>query len=1196
MAGKRNPPRQKHRAAYLVAACALGVSGSATQADAQVINPTVLDPAAKPPPAREVRTAAGQGYVIQIPPGAEKKFVTVRAAVIDGAFPELAAQNAGFTEGLRGKRLSVADIYRATMELQAAYTRAFPLATIAILNPDAADGVVHVAVSDGVIEAIELSGVSENTQELARGRLAPLVGRHHLTAAEYQRRTLLIGTISGVTGQVSTVWKGHGRFVLAGALIENRVSGASVISNRLPKDFGTWEFSQSFALNNALGFGEQISGAVASTPDFDRYFDGTAKSQAYSTDVVLPIGNDGLVLGAGYLSARSRATPLFSLLGGDLINAGERQAGRFDRVSARVAYPLFLTNDMTVRVQASAEHINNRYRFEPYPLGFVEPNLLLYPVQDISRDRYTVARFASEAKYRVPWLDRTAVSGLILYSRGLGGRENSDSYIYGPPLSRNSAGPVFNRLNLKARLDLGLPADFMFSAIGRMQTSFGQALMLPESFLIDGYEAVSGYASGTLNVDRGVTARGEITRPFNVELLGYNHIVAPYVFGAWGSGIRESFQSGPFRHLEASTFGGGLRTDTNFTGSPFGESLSIEFGRDRSNIPFRETGYRTNVNWVMRFAGDPFAPHQVAVATPGIFKKGPPAPAPSPIVWNGFYAGLNAGYTWDPLPEVATIGAPVSTGIDNFLNAPGAFAPYPAYWFASARGATGRSLTTGGGFLGGAQIGYNFQWNRFVAGIEIDAQGSNSRTRHGLYQANVANGLVILWNDTNGPFVETQQDQVFTTVRHTKNVDWLSTVRGRLGYLIAPTLLGYGTGGFAVGGASANSVVFQNWNGNAPLGAQLQSFGSAGSYAGTRYGWTIGAGLEWMFAPNASLKAEYLHYDLGSVNYALSPLMTVLQQPATVSNVIVPTARTQFRGDVARMGLNYHFGGNGIAAPSYPPAFFTSGFYAGLNGGYAWDLSPSVSLSASPRQNDLDQAILSSLGPAALASATLKGKAEANGFIGGGQAGYNYVHDRFVLGAEADLQGSTQIGSKNVTGLAPYTVATIPFGSTMTSVLSTKTLDWFGTLRARAGYLVMPSLLAYATGGFAYGGMTLENAAVHQTAGMLNIQSTGSVGHASVARVGWTVGGGLEWRFSPGFSLKAEYLYYDLGQANTFGVMADSLADRAVRLPNQPTPSPIYNINSATLGASARFNGQLARLGLNYHFDPVEAFGLVIHH
>lgn len=1179
-----------------MAACAVGVTGITSQAEAQTFNPTVLDPAAKPPPAREVRSAPAQGHILQAPRGAEKKFVTVRAVTIDGAYPELAAQNAAFVQRLQGARLSVAEIYGVAAELQAEYTKAYPLATLSAVRPDFADGVVRFVVSDGVIDAIEIVGVPEATQQLVRARLAPLVGQRRLTAAEYQRRTLLIGTVSGVTGNVSTVWKGNGRFVLAVSLIENRVVGASVISNRLPKDFGTWEFSQSFALNNALGWGEQISGAVATTPDFDRYFDGTAKSQAYSTDVVVPVGTDGLVVGAGYLMARSRATPLFSLLGSDLINAGERQTGRFDRVTARVAYPLFLRNDLTVRVQAAAEHINNRYRFEPLPLGFAIPDAALFPINDIARDRYTVARFAAEGKYRLPWLENTTFSGLILYSRGLGGREGSENYIFGPPLTRDAASPVFNRLNLKARVDVGLPEQFVFTAIGRMQTSFGQSLMLSENFLIDGFEAVSGYAAGTLNADRGVTARGELTRPFNVDLLGYNHIIAPYIFGAWGSGVRESIHAGPFRNVVASTIGGGLRTDTNFTGSPFGESLMIEFGRDRSNIPFRETGYRTNVNWVMRFAGNPFAPDLTPASTPGIFKKGPPAPAAAPVLWNGFYAGLNAGYTWDPLPEIATVGRPIATGVDNLFGALGPLAPLPPYWYASANGATGRSLASGGGFTGGAQLGYNLQVNRFVLGAEADVQGSNSRTRHGLYHSNSANGLQITYNDPGfAPVTEIQSDEVVTTIRHTKNVDWLSTVRGRAGYLIAPTLLGYATGGFAWGGASASSFILQNWSGNGPLGPLLQSFGSAGGYSGTRYGWTIGAGLEWMFAPNASLKAEYLHYDLGTANYTLSPLSTTLQQPASFSNVIVPTARTQFRGDIARVGLNYHFGQSGFAAAVAPPAIFTGGFYAGLNGGYAWDLSPSVSVTAAPTHNDLDQAILTNLSPAALATATQRGNAEANGVIGGGQAGYNYLFDRFVLGVETDLQGSTQIGKKNVTAAAPFTLATIPMGTTSTSLLFTKTLDWFGTLRGRAGYLVMPSLLAYATGGFAYGGMTLENGVIHQTESLLNIQSTGSVGHLSTAHVGWTVGGGLEWTFSPGFSVKAEYLYYDLGHMNApGGIMADSLADRAARPPGQPTPGPVYNFNTAALNTSTRLNGQLARLGLNYHFDPVEAFGLVI--
>lgn len=1183
-----------------LAICVAGAALPASTAQAQVFNPTVLTPAAKPPPPSEVRSSVGRGQRgLQAPADADKKFVTVRSVSIAGAFPELAEQNDAFMRKLRGQRVSLAQIYQAAAELQAAYGKEFPLATLSAPRPDFAGGDVRLTVADGVIERLELKGVQEKTAILVRERLDPLIGKRHLTASEYQRRTLLVGTISGVAGQIVTTpgVAGDG-YVLNVGVVENRVVGSTVITNRLPKEFGTWEFAQSFALNNAAGWGEQLSAAVSSGSDFDRYFSGTSKNQAYSIDFGVPIGADGFAVSAGYLSARSFASPLNSTFFQDYIDAGERQRLRFDRVYTRAAYPLILRTDLTLRAQAAVEHINNRYSFGPLPLGFVFPAVYGLPIFETARDQYTVARFSSETKYILPWFDNASFTGLIAYSHGLGGRSQSLDPIYGPLLSKFNASPVFDRLNLKGRLDIALPEQFILSGIGRYQTSFGKPLMIPENFILDGPEAVSGYASGTINADRGVTARGELTRPFALELLGYNHLIAPYIFGAWGSGVREDRQPGQFRHVRVQTFGGGVRADTNFLGTPWGESLAIEFGRDLSNIPFRETGYRTNFTYSARFVGDPFLPDAAPAAVSGVLKKGPADPGPAPALWQGAYAGLNAGYTWDPRPEIETAGAPLSTGLDQFLSFVDpqnnvAFQPTPAYWDVSSRGVKGRSLAAGGGYFGGGQIGYNFQINKFVLGVEADLQGSNARTRRNLIRFDSANQLVLF-----GPgFLQFQSDDALTTTMHTKSVDWLGTVRGRLGYLIAPTLLGYGAAGFAYGGARASSFVQQNWSGNGPIGSVLQSSGASGQYSGVRAGWSLGAGFEWMFAPNASVKAEYIHYDLGTANYAMSPLSTtfspagagpIASGPAA-SNVIWPVARTQFRGDIGRIGLNYHFGQNGFyAADAVHPAAFVSGFYAGLNAGYNWDAASSATSQATPLRGALDETYAATLNGAAVATATGRSTVAANGALGGGQAGYNYVVDNYLGGVEADIQGAAAHGAGGFTGFAPFTLAGAAAGVSATSIASEKTLDWFGTLRARAGYLVTPSILAYATGGFAYGGMTLVNHIAHVTEGAPFYQSISGSGTLSTARVGWTLGGGLEWKFSPAMSLKAEYLYYDLGRAGASGFIADSTTTRANAL-----AAPVFYVNTASVASSTRFSGQIARLGLNYHFDPAAAFPLL---
>lgn len=144
------------------------------------------------------------------------------------------------------------------------------------------------------------------------------------------------------------------------------------------------------------------------------------------------------------------------------------------------------------------------------------------------------------------------------------------------------------------------------------------------------------------------------------------------------------------------------------------------------------------------------------------------------------------------------------------------------------------------------------------------------------------------------------------------------------------------------------------------------------------------------------------------------------------------------------------------------------------------------------------------------------GDFDSNGFLGGVQAGYNYQIDRWLIGVEADFQGS------GLNGDGPVLFDGMPLPITA----GTK-LDWYGTMRARAGGLVTDRFLVYATGGLAYG----------RTKSYLDLDLDGG-GHirqtATKTKTGWTVGSGAEYAINDRVSLKTEYAYTDLGQANIF--------------------------------------------------------------
>src|SRR4030081_2230799 len=131
------------------------------------------------------------------------------------------------------------------------------------------------------------------------------------------------------------------------------------------------------------------------------------------------------------------------------------------------------------------------------------------------------------------------------------------------------------------------------------------------------------------------------------------------------------------------------------------------------------------------------------------------------------------------------------------------------------------------------------------------------------------------------------------------------------------------------------------------------------------------------------------------------------------------------------------------------PGFNWSGFYVGGNVGYSWGRSGN------------SETLSDAATGAALFTNTSRN--DVNGVIGGAQAGYNWQSSNWLFGLEADIRGSGEKVSSTIVCLA---CGDGP--SNITSNLTQK-LNWFGTVRGRAGVLVTPAVLLYATGGLAYG-------------------------------------------------------------------------------------------------------------------------------
>lgn len=223
------------------------------------------------------------------------------------------------------------------------------------------------------------------------------------------------------------------------------------------------------------------------------------------------------------------------------------------------------------------------------------------------------------------------------------------------------------------------------------------------------------------------------------------------------------------------------------------------------------------------------------------------------------------------------------------------------------------------------------------------------------------------------------------------------------------------------------------------------------------------------------------------------------------------------------------------------PVYNWTGWYGGVNAGYAWQDSKTAFTGDGPDGGGTtltDELAINSLqaGDDAFDNhPAYRQSQRASGFTGGGQLGYNWQLDRnWVAGFETDLQYANNKGSELFN--APDT------NGVRLSAASSHQLDWFGTLRGRIGYLISDRFLAFGTAGLAYGG-TKSQASISiigltgwSVGNTTQIACSGFTtclaGSSSQTSVGWTAGAGLEYAVLPNVTIKTEYLHIDLGDQN----------------------------------------------------------------
>ncbi len=280
---------------------------------------------------------------------------------------------------------------------------------------------------------------------------------------------------------------------------------------------------------------------------------------------------------------------------------------------------------------------------------------------------------------------------------------------------------------------------------------------------------------------------------------------------------------------------------------------------------------------------------------------------------------------------------------------------------------------------------------------------------------------------------------------------------------------------------------------------------------------------------------------------------------------------------------------------SVPIASWT-GFYAGGNVGYSWGR-------ASAAVNYFAPAVFSTAGcNAAFTEGALcingSDTVAMNGIIGGVQAGYNWQNGNYLLGVEADFQGTGQRGTRDFA--TSFNTGNGGAGPNLgTAAISiTERMPWMGTVRGRVGYIAN-QWLVYATGGLAYGRINVDSSA--SASALLGPPPIGSptcsipafplapgtcpvwgFSESGVTKIGFTVGGGAELALGGNWTAKFEYLFVDLGSFDTtfaglggcFGVVGTISC--TIEAPGTGT-------------IHTHFIDNIVRVGLNYKFGNYDA-------
>jgi opacity protein-like surface antigen len=497
----------------------------------------------------------------------------------------------------------------------------------------------------------------------------------------------------------------------------------------------------------------------------------------------------------------------------------------------------------------------------------------------------------------------------------------------------------------------------------------------------------------------------------------------------------------------------------------------------------------------------------MAVMTPALAADLPLKALPqvaAPWSWSGFYAGAHGGCAWG---HDATTSA----------NDPFFFGKFPSF---SIPGFDPK------GCLGGLQAGANWQTGRIVSGLEIDWSVTDIKASASRVSPTIDQGFAT----TSG------------TAATSGHFDWLGSARARLGYLATPDILLYGTGGPAWSRYTRSTDLVDTDLFTPAVGGGFANQFSSQAVANWRFGWVAGAGAEFrLFNSNWLGRVEYLHYDFGnsgsvssSAGFGVTPTPSLATSGALTLDVVRAGVSYKFDPD------RYALGWTGAAASATPAlsykatapiavAWTWSGFYLGAHAGYGWSRDPFTNRTTSN-------------------GVPLSG-VDAQGYVGGFQAGANWQSGSVVGGLEIDLSG---------TGIKGSTTNTTGGGATQAT--QSEKFDPLGSARARVGYLVTSDVLLYGTGGLGWSRQATTTTTPGGTPA--NVVTPNWL-------FGWVAGAGVEARLgNTNWLARVEYLHYDFGDSGS-----------------SATANPLGVVVATSVVSSSHMTSDVVRAALSYKLD-----------